>query len=502
MPDAIVIGAGPNGLVAANVLADEGWSVEVLEAQERPGGAVKSSELEPGYVADDFSSFYPLGAASTVFRRLELERHGLRWSHGPFALAHPAEDGTCAVLSRDLDETARSLDGFAGGDGRAWRELFALWERVGDLLLRGLVTPFPPVRVGARLALRLRRDLPDFGRFALLSVRRLGDERFAGEGGRRLLAGNAMHTDLLPESSLGGFFGWLLSCLGQTVGYPCVEGGSSGLTDALVRRLESHGGRVTCGARVDEIVVRRGRAVAVRSAAGDVTAGKAVLAAVHAVPLYLDLLPREHVPARVLRAIGRFEPDPATFKVDWSLDGPIPWTAVPASGAPVVHVADSVDELSVTQSELARGLTPTRPFLVMGQYSMADPTRMPRGKEVAWAYTHLPQGVDPGDLAERMEERVETLAPGFRALIRRRRVSTPADLEAADENLPGGALGGGTSQLHQQLVFRPIPGLGRPETHVKQLYLCSASAHPGGGVHGGPGAIAARAALRKLRLRR
>ncbi|MBA2463078.1 MAG: NAD(P)/FAD-dependent oxidoreductase [Actinobacteria bacterium] len=503
MPDAVVIGAGPNGLVAANVLADAGWSVQVLEAQSRPGGAVKSSDfVESGFVSDELSAFYPLAVASPAIRRLELERWGLRWAHGPLALAHPASDGSCAILSRDLDETAASLDAFAPGDGDAWRELYALWERVGDQLLRGMATPFPPVRVGARLALRLGRDLPEFGRFALLSVRRLGDEWFSGVGGPRLLAGNAMHTDLLPESSLGGFFGWLLCCLGQSIGYPCVEGGASRLTEALVRRLEARGGYVTCNARVDEIVVRGGRAVGVRSRAGEVAARKAVLADVHAVPLYLDLLHREHVPPRILRRIERFELDPATFKVDWTLDAPIPWSTEETRRAPVVHVAESVDELSVTQHELARGLLPSRPFLVMGQYSMADPSRMPPGKEVAWAYTHIPQGIDHGDLAERMEERVEALAPGFRDLIRRRRVSTPADLEAADENLPGGAISGGTLQLHQQLVFRPIPGLGRPETHIRGLYLCSASAHPGGGVHGAPGAIAARAALRKLRVRR
>jgi phytoene dehydrogenase-like protein len=500
MPDAVVIGAGPNGLVAANVLADAGWSVEVLEAQERPGGAVKSSELvEPGFTSDEFSALYPLAAASPSLRKLELERYGLAWAHAPLALAHPAADGSCAVLSRDLDETAASLERFAAGDGEAWRELYALWRRVGDLLLQGLVTPFPPVRVATRLALRLRRDLPEFGRFSLLPVRRLGDERFEGEGGPRLLAGNAMHTDLLPESSVGGFFGWLLACLGQSVGYPCVAGGASGLTDALVRRLEERGGRVTCGARVDEIVVRGGRAVGVRSRLGDTGARKAVLADVHAVRLYLGLLPREHVPGQVLRRIERFEHDPATFKVDWTLDAPIRWATEDTRRAGVVHVAESVDELSVTQHELARGVLPTNPFLVMGQYSQADPSRMPAGKEVAWAYTHLPQRVDPGDLAERMEARVEALAPGFRELIRNRRITAPADFEAANENLPGGALSGGTSQLHQQLVFRPIPGLGRPETHVKGLYLCSASAHPGGGVHGGPGAIAARAALRKLR---
>jgi phytoene dehydrogenase-like protein len=503
VPDAVVIGAGPNGLVAANLLADAGWSVDVLEAQSRPGGAVKSSELvEEGFVTDEFSAFYPLAAASPVVRGLALERHGLEWAHGPLAMAHPATDGTCASLSRDLDETAASLDAFAPGDGDAWRELFALWERIGDPFLQALSTPFPPVRAGVRLLLRLRGDLPEFGRFSVLSVRRLADERFRGEGGGRLLAGNAMHTDLLPESSVGGFFGWFLCCLGQTVGYPCARGGASSLTDALVRRLEAKGGRVTCGARVHEIVVERGRAVAVRSAAGEVRARKAILADVHAVPLYLDLLPRSAVPARVLAAIARFEHDPATFKLDWTLDGPIPWTAEDARRAPVIHVAESVDELSVTQHELARGLRPTAPFLVMGQYSMADPSRMPAGKEVAWAYTHVPHGASTDGLADRMEERIEALAPGFRDLVRRRAVSEPADLEARDENLRGGSLSGGTSQLHQQLVFRPIPGLGRPETPVRGLYLASASAHPGGGVHGCPGAIAAKAALHKLPFRR
>ena len=500
MPDAIVIGAGPNGLVAANVLADAGWSVEVLEAQDRPGGAVKSGEhVEPGFVNDEFSAFYPLAAASPVIRKLQLERYGLRWRHGPLALAHPTEDGTCAVLSRDLDETAASIDSFAAGDGEVWRALFAHYRRVEEPLLQAMTTPFPPVRAGLRLAFRLRQELPEFARFGVLSARRLTDEHFQGAGGVRLLVGNSLHTDLLPESSLSGFFGWFLCSLGQSVGYPFPEGGAGKLTEALVRRLESKGGRVTCNARVSEIVVRNGRAEGVRSAAGDVTASRAVLADVHALALYLDLLAREHVPARVLDGIRRLELDPATLKVDWTLDGPIPWTAPDARRAPVIHVAESIDELTVTAGELARGLVPSNPFLVMGQYSMGDPTRQPEGKETAWAYTHLPQGTDPGDLAERMEARVEALAPGFGALIRKRHVWTPALFEQANENLRGGALAGGTSQLHQQLIFRPIPGLGRPETPVKRLYLCSFSAHPGGGVHGAPGAIAARAALRKLR---
>ena len=500
MPDAVVIGAGPNGLVAANLLADAGWSVEVLEAEDRPGGAVKSGELvEPGYVNDQFSAFYPLAAASPVVRKLELSRFGLEWAQGPLVLAHPDLQGRCASLSRDLDETAASLDTFAAGDGDAWRRLYDYWRRAGSPLLDGMTTPFPPVRAAVRLGLRLRRDFLPFTRLGLLSVRRLADEHFRGEGGGRLIAGSAMHTDLLPESAGGGFFGWFLTALGQTVGFPCARGGASSLTDALVRRLESKGGRVTCGVRVTEIVVEEGRASGVRSTGGDVRASKAVLADVHAVPLYLELLPRQAVPNRVLRGIVHFDHDPATFKIDWTLDGPLPWSAADARRAPVVHVAESIDELSVTQAEIARGLVPSRPFLVVGQYSMADPTRMPAGKEVAWAYTHLPQQVDPGALAERMEERLEALAPGFRDLVRHRRVWTPADLEQADSNLRGGALNGGTAQLHQQLVFRPIPGLGRPETPVKRLYLASASAHPGGGVHGAPGAIAAKAALHKLR---
>jgi phytoene dehydrogenase-like protein len=500
MPDAVVIGAGPNGLVAANMLADAGWSVEVLEAQPRPGGAVKSSEhVEPGFVHDEFSSFYPLGAASPALEALDLEQHGLRWRHGPLVLAHPAVDGTCATLSRDLEETAASLDGFAQGDGDAWRGLFARYRRIEKPFLKALVTPFPPVRAGLSLAMRLRRELPDFLRFSVLPVRRMADEHFRGTGGGRLRAGNALHADLLPESSISGFFAWFLCSVGQAVGYPCVEGGSGGLTDALVRRLESKGGRVTCDARVEEIVVRKGRPVGVRWRAGELGAAKAVLADVHAVALYLDLLPREEVPARVLDGIRRLELDPATLKVDWTLDAPIPWSATEARRAPVVHVAESLDELSVTASELARKLVPTDPFLVLGQYSMVDPSRQPEGKETAWAYTHLPQGSDPSDLPERMEARIEALAPGFTSRIRKRHVWTPALLEQANENLRGGALNGGTAQLHQQLIFRPVPGLGRPETPVRGLFLCSSSAHPGGGVHGGPGAIAARAALHKLR---
>lgn len=507
MPDAVVIGAGPNGLVAANLLADAGWSVVVCEEQDEPGGAVRSGELtgEPGFTHDLFSAFYPLAAASPTLRALELERYGLRWRRGPLVVAHPAPDGSCASLSMDLDETAASLDAFSAGDGDAWRELHALWQRVGSHLLAAMSTPMPPIRASLRLARELGLGgLVPFAREVLLPVRRLGEERFQGEGGRRLLAGNALHTDLAPENAFGGFYGWILTALGQEVGFPCPEGGAGRLTDALVARLHASGGTVETGARVTEVTVRKGRAVAVKTTGGELEARRAVLAAVDAPQLYLSLLSRDHVPGRVLDDLRRFQWDNATVKVDWALEAPIPWTAGDVRRAPVVHVADSVDELTQTMAELAQRLVPTKPFLVFGQYSMGDPTRCPPGKEVAWAYTHVPQGVefDEEAFADRMEARVEELAPGFRGLIRARHVFAPSGLERANRSLVGGALNGGTAQLHQQLVFRPTSGLGRPETPIRGLYLASSSAYPGGGVHGAPGANAARAALTAARLRR
>lgn len=519
MVDAVVIGAGPNGLAAANVLADEGWSVEVLEEQDVPGGAVKTAELtEPGFRHDVFSAFYPLTAASPSMQAFRLEEHGLRWRRGELVLAHPARDGTCAALSMDLDETAASLDSFGAGDGDAWRDLYRLWQRVGEDIVASLARPLPPVIPALRIAGTLRNDLVRFVRMTTLGVRRFGDEHFTGEGGKRLLAGNALHTDNTPEQPLGGFFGWFLCALGQQHGFPFPEGGAGELTGALVRRLEARGGTVRCGARVDEIVVRKGRAAGVRTADGDeVPVRRAVLADVTAPQLYLRLIPREHLSPRVFDDMRRFELDSGTVKVDWALERPVEWASEDARRAPVVHVADSVDDLTVYSSELSRGLVPARPLLVFGQYARADETRCPPGREVAWAYAHVPQRVrgDAGGdaitgawderetnaFAERMEGLVEELAPGFRDSIRARHVLTPPALEAANRNLEGGAVNAGTAQLHQQVVFRPVPSLGRPETPIRGLYLASASAHPGGGVHGLCGSNAARAALNADRVK-
>lgn len=515
MPDAVVIGAGPNGLVAANLLVDAGWSVEVLEAQTEPGGAVRSDRgVHPDYVSDLFSAFYPLAAASPVLARLDLAAEGLRWSHAPRVLAHPLGDGRCAVLERRVEDTAAGLAEFAEPDGDAWRDMYATWSRVGPDLVRSLFTPFPPVRAGLRLAAKLRgAGGLRLARSLVLPVRRLGEEEFRGEGGRLLLAGNALHADLAPETTGGGGFGWLMSMLGQSHGFPAPVGGSGALTAALVSRLRRRGGALRCGERVVSVVVRGGRAVGVRTAGGEtVSARRAVLADTSAPTLYRDLVGEEHLPARLLRDLERFQWDFSTFKVDWALTSPVPWTAPQAAGAGTVHVADGMDALTRFAAQIARGQVPDEPFALFGQMTTADPSRSPAGTESAWAYTHLPQQITsdagPDDItgrwdtreqeamADRVEAQVERFAPGFRSRILARRILAPTTLQAMDENLHNGAINNGTAALHQQAVFRPTPGTGRPETPVKGLYLASAAAHPGGGVHGAPGANAARAALR------
>ena len=517
-PDAIVIGAGQNGLVAANVLADAGWDVLVLEANDSPGGAVRTAEVTaPGFKNDLFSAFYPLAAASPPLRRLQLERHGLEWSRAPLVLAHPTPDGPTAVLSTDLEETVASLDRFTKGDGDGWRHLYDLWQRVGDELIEALLSPFPPVVGGAKLAAALgpRRALP-FARLALMTVRRLAEEEFTGDGGGALLGGCALHTDLSPESTGGGLFGWVLGGLAQELGFPVPVGGAQSLIDALIGRLEARGGRVQCGVRVSGVEIEGRRAVGVRTADGDVIgAQRAVLADVGAPALYTQLVEPKHLPNRILEDIRRFEYGSGTVKVDWALSEPIPWVDPEVNRAGTVHVADSLDDLSDMSSQIARHLVPDNPFLVIGQMTTADPTRSPAGTESAWAYAHVPREVagdaggegitgrwddhDTERFVARMEDRIEVMAPGFRDRILARHVLTPVDMEAANPNLVGGEINGGTAQLHQQLVFRPVPGLGRAETPVDRLYLASASAHPGGGVHGACGANAAKAALGRER---
>jgi len=502
MPDAIVIGAGPNGLTGANVLADAGLEVLVVEAQPEPGGAVRSGELvEPGFVSDLYSAFYPLGIASPHLRALELQDHGLEWVQAPAVVAHPASDGTCATLYRDVERTAASVGAFAAQDADAWRRLSEGWLRVQPAFVDFLMRPFPPVRPTLRMlrALGSAKAILDFARLGVMPLRRHAEEEFAGAGAARLLAGNALHADVTPDSAGSALYGWVLCGIGQSLGWPVPRGGAQRITDALVSRLRARGGEVVCGDAVTEIVVRGGRAVGVRTAGGtEHTAGKAILADTGAQALFERMLPEPH---RI--ELKRFQLDNATVKVDWTLDGPIPWIHEDARRAGTVHVTEGLDALTQHAAELSTDTLPTQPFLLLGQYAGYDPGRVPEpGKEVAWAYTHIPHGVwraeDTEPFADLMEEQVERVAPGFRKLIRKRHVMTPQALEEHDQNLIGGSVNGGTAQIHQQLVFRPAPGLARPETHVDGLYLASAAAHPGGGVHGACGANAARAALNPL----
>jgi phytoene dehydrogenase-like protein len=517
VPDAVVIGAGPNGLVAANVLADAGWQVAVCEEQPEPGGGVRSGPgPAAGFTYDHCSAFYPMAVSSRAIQSMELERYGLRWSHAAEVLAHPLPDGRAVVLSRDADRTAAALDGLSAGDGAAWRRLYGMWRDLGPHLLDALYTPFPPVRAGVRLAARLRGPgLLRFARFSMLPVRRLMEEEFSGPGSL-LLAGCAMHADLMPESAGGSVYGWLLAMIGHQYGWPVPEGGSSQLTRAMLQRLRERGGHVRCGDGVREVLVRGGRAVAVRTTSGaEIQARKALLAAVSAPQLYGGLVSWEHLPARLRDDLRRFQWDFSTFKVDWALRAPLPWDAPGVAGAGTVHVAASLDEMSQYALQVSTGQVPARPFVLAGQMTTADHRRSPEGTESLWGYTHVPRSVrgDAGGpltgswdereqeaFADRIEAQIERFAPGWRDLVIARRITTPQQFEEADANLNRGALNGGTTAVHQQLFFRPTPGLGRPETPVAGLYLASSSAHPGGAVHGACGANAARAALRGARV--
>ncbi|MFC5177624.1 phytoene desaturase family protein [Nocardioides taihuensis] len=508
--DAIVVGAGPNGLVAANLLADRGWSVLLLEQQPQVGGAVASAEdVHPGFVHDTFSAFYPLGAASPTIRGLDLERHGLTWRHAPAVLGHPLPDGSWALLHRDRERTAAGLEARHPGDGEAWLTLCSDWDAVADHLVGALLTPFPPVRHGLGLLPRLRKvGGLRFAQTLLTPAVELGRNRFGGEHARILLAGNAGHADIPLTAPGSGLIALLLVMLGQTVGFPVPEGGAGRLATALRDRFTSLGGEVRCEAEVTRVVVDRGRATGVRLADGtSYDARRAVLADVAAPHLFGGLVAADDLPARVAHGMRGFTMDPGTVKVDWALDRPVPWASPPEVAPGTVHVADSVEDMSESLDQVNAGTVPDRPFMLAGQMTTSDPSRSPAGTESLWAYTHVPQGSthDPADrdrVADLMQARFERLAPGFGDAVLSRRVLGPVDLEARNANLVGGAVGGGSAQLHQQLVFRPVPGLGRAETGIAGLYLASASAHPGGGVHGACGSNAARAALLHDRVRR
>jgi phytoene dehydrogenase-like protein len=507
--DAVVIGAGHNGLVAAANLADAGWDVLVLEAQPDPGGAVRSAELIPGYISDLYSAFYPMSVASPAIRALHLEDHGLRWTHAPAVLGHPRDgsDDDAPVIYRDPARTANDVARRQTHDGDNWWRLVELWKTIKEPLLGSLFAPFPPLRGPVQLLRKLgTADALRLARLLMLPASVMADELFDGEAARLLLLGNALHADVPIDAPGSGVMGFLMLMLAQDTGFPVPIGGAGQLTAALVKRATSAGAQLRCGVAVDAIDVRGDRAVAAHTADGrTVGVRRAVVADVSAPELYQQLLPRDALPARLFEDLKNFIWDTPVVKVNYALDHPIPWRSASLHGAGTVHLGADGHGLTRWLADLNTATVPVKPFLLFGQMTTADPARSPAGTESAWAYTHLPREHNDDASADRLADSVDRVieehAPGFASHIVGRVVQRPSDLQSTDANLGGGAINGGTAQLQQQLIFRPLPGFGRAETPIRNVFLGSASAHPGGSVHGVCGRNAAHAALKSYGLR-
>ncbi|MEQ9401091.1 MAG: NAD(P)/FAD-dependent oxidoreductase [Longimicrobiales bacterium] len=468
MIDAVVVGAGPNGLAAAVALATEGLSVKVLEAARVPGGAARTEALTlPGFLHDVGSAVYPLGVGSPFFRTLPLADHGLEWVHPEIPLAHPLDGGRAAVLHRDLDRTVREL----GVDGPAYRSLLAPLVRGWPSLARNVLTT--PLRIPTAPILMAR-----FGLRALRPTDRLA-ERFRTEEARALLAGNAAHAGIPLDQVPGAAAGLVLMAAGHAVGWPVPRGGAGALTRSLVSLLEARGGVVVTDHRVESV--------------DDLPDARAVL---------LDLTPRQVVavaghrlPAPYARTLEEWRYGPGAFKVDWALDGPIPWEAEACRRAGTVHVGGTLEEIAEAERAPWAGEVADRPFVLLAQPTVMDPSRAPDGRHTAWAYCHVPTRWT-GDATAAVEAQVERFAPGFTQRILARSVHGPPALEAWNANLVGGDVNGGSPTLSQTLG-RPVFARRPWATPVDDLYLCSASTPPGGGVHGMCGYHAARTALKR-----
>lgn len=470
--DAVVVGAGPNGLAAAVTLASEGLRVLVREGHETIGGGARSAALTlPGFVHDVCSTSFPLGAGSPFFSSLPLEEHGLRWVHPPLPLAHPLDDGTAVVLHRSLDETARGL----GPDGEGYRGMVALladgWNRlIGDLL--GPLRVPPPSR-----ALALAR----FGLLAVQSARNLAETRLGGERARALFAGVAGHSFLQLDAPMSGGFGLVLAAAAHAVGWPLAAGGAQRLPDALAGVLRARGGVIETGQPVASLE--------------DLPPARIVLLDV--TPRQALALAKDRLPPSYARALARYRYGPGAFKVDWALEAPIPWTAEACRQAGVVHVGGTFDEIAAGEAAAVAGEIAEHPLVLVAQPSLFDPTRAPAGRHTAWGYCHVPHACDE-EMTARIEAQIERFAPGFGARILARHVRGPAALEAYNPNLVGGDINGGSADW-RQFFTRPVARTNPYATPAPGLYLCSASTPPGGGVHGMCGHLAARAALADLR---
>ncbi|HUB07367.1 MAG TPA: NAD(P)/FAD-dependent oxidoreductase [Myxococcales bacterium] len=497
MPDAVVIGAGPNGLTAAATLARAGVKTLLLEAQPLPGGAVRTAELtEPGFKHDVGAAFLDWAPVSPGLRALDVAGAGFRWTNAPVDSAHLAPDGTCGILTRDEARLRREM----GADGEALAGLLAwrrdLGDRFGEVTLGALPLLGPALAAGPVTMARLG--------LSMLQSPARWSKRFATPAARRIVPQLALHADTGPDDAGGAAVGLGLALSGLDPGCIVPLGGAGELTAALCKRLAEAGGELRCATGAAKILVRGGAVAAVRTRGGDEIPCRAVLADVTPWALCGGLVDERELPPLLVDGVRLFAHGWGTFKVDWSLDGPVPWTAPSARETAVVHLGGDLPELRAFTAQVRAGQLPEHPFCLVGQQSLFDPSRAPPGKHTLWVYTHVPSTLPGGwdaareGFADRLADEIERHAPGFRALVRRRAISAPPDLEAMDENLVGGDLGGGTAKLRGQLVFRPAFPYFRYRMGVRGLYLCSASTHPGGGAHGACGYNAARLALTDL----
>jgi phytoene dehydrogenase-like protein len=469
--DAIVVGAGPNGLAAAIDLARAGRSVRVYEAADQVGGGTRSAELTlPGFVHDVCASVHPLSLASPFLRSIDLARHGLEWVQPDAPVAHALAPGRSVVLERDL----AAVDDALGRDADAWRRLFGPYVRAWERLVPTILAPIirPP-----RHPLLLAR----FGLPGVLPATSLARLAFREPAARALFAGLAAHSMLRLEQPLSASFGVVLGLLAHAVGWPVARGGSGAIAAALDAEARSLGVELVTGHRVDAIA--------------DLPPARAYL---------LDVTPRQvlamagdRLPAGYRRQLERFRYGPGVFKIDWALEGPIPWQDPSTRRAGTVHLGGTYREIAASEDAVGRGRHPAKPYVLLVQPTIADPSRAPAGKHVAWAYCHVPNG-STEDMTTAIEAQVERFAPGFRDLVLARASKTPAAMEAWDANYVGGDINGGIGDW-RQLLFRPVVRWNPYATPDRSIFLCSSSTPPGGGVHGMSGRHAAREAERRLR---
>ena len=467
-PDAVVVGAGPNGLAAAIRLARDGSSVLVVEAAGSVGGGCRSGELTlPGFVHDVCSAVHPLAAGSPFLSGLPLARHGLSFVHPDVPLAHPLDDGTAVLLRRSVEDTALGL----GPDQSAYRRLMGPLARRWGALSRDVLGP-PRI---PRHPLTLAR----FGLRAIRSVRGLSRGTFEGTRARALLAGLGAHSILPLDRTVSGAFGLVLGAAAHAVGWPVARGGSSRIAEAMASYLRALGGSIETDRPIRTI--------------DEVPDAEAVL---------LDLVPRgvvavagDRLPAAYRRRLERYRHGPGVFKLDYALDGPIPWRASACRGAGTVHLGGTLEEIEASEAAVAGGRIAENPFVLLVQASQFDRTRAPAGKHTAWAYCHVPAGCDV-DVTARIEAQIERFAPGFRDRLLARSAMGPAALERYNPNYVGGDIAGGAHD-GLQLFARPTLSLMPYTTPAEGLYMCSSATPPGAGVHGMCGYHAAGAVLKR-----